>query len=357
MNKKIIISLVGIFSVIATSAVLASYTIIKDAGSHEKAIPDAGEKAPGFEAEDMAGQKISFDERTGKALLLMFLDLQAPFSSDESVDSRGQVTFAKSMYKQYESVGLKVVMIDSGYMRTGRETDKDRLINFTYDQRLEGIPLIADKKTLGLAKKYAVKQLPTSFLIDEDGIVNQRWDGCVLTSQLALSIENIVGPPEYRREAMTNGDKGQKSLGQDSLPPEPGDTAALAKFPGLLPARPLSENIWLVDGGKPWKRGTEYPIRWLVLNGSEESAIEVKARNRENGESVTLLEKTAMEPVPGDEEKVLLTNLEGLSTHVYLLDTTVSIDISGKYIITASICEGMDKTEPKYTGEALVTVE
>jgi len=198
-------------------------------GLQDESSLDVGDKAPEFAYTDVNGERISLSELGGDAVLLLFLDLQTGFSMDESVKSRAQVTFAKSMLKQYSSVGLNVVIVDSGKAPAGRRKENEKLRNLSSDLMLEGISLLADDTHSALANAFRVDELPTSFLIDKAGIIKQRWNDFALTSQFALAIEIILGPPAYRKD-YASGEKSSNELS---------DTAAMAVFPGFPPARPF----------------------------------------------------------------------------------------------------------------------
>lgn len=303
-----------------------------------------GDTASKFAHTTVTGEKISLASFEGEAVLLLFLDLQADFSSDASIKSRGQVTFAKSMHTQYDSVGLHVVIVDSGQAREGKK-DIDTLRIFSLDQQLEAISLVADDRYMTIAKSFSVQDLPTSFLIDKAGIVNQRWDGFALTSQFALAIENLLGSPAYRKDYASG----------DGSFPDAGDTAALAVFPGLLPARPLSQEIWLVDGGKPWKSAEEYPLRWLVLNEGKEADLEILSENTITGEKKVLIKRKKMESLSDREVVVILSNSKNKSLHVFLLDTFVLVEKPGLYKISAMVYE--KDLSSQISGEALITVK
>lgn len=336
MKRNIIIFLA--FAVIA----LSLFSVI--AGKLENTA-GIGMKAPDFKLEDVRGNAYSLNQLKGKTVLLSFVNTQADILGEQAKSSRGEVNFIKSIYRQYSSKGFTAVVIDSSYLDTKKNADRNKLINFAYDWKLESIPLLIDKKAYKLARKFGVKKLPATVLINKEGIIDQKWNGMALSSQLALAVENLVGPPEYR---MVEGDRKQITAKSD-------DTPSMTKFPGLLPARKLSEEIWLIDGGKTWESGGEYPVKWLVLNGKPDCILDATAKNAETGESAALVAMKRMEAVSAVEEKALLAGFENTSTHVYLLDTLVKVDKPGKYIVKASVYMNTNGTNPEYSGQATIT--
>jgi cytochrome c biogenesis protein CcmG, thiol:disulfide interchange protein DsbE len=304
-----------------------------------------GMKAPDFKLEDVRGNTYSLDQLKGKTVLLSFVNTQADILEEQAKSSRGEVNFIKSIYRQYSSKGFTAVIIDSSYLDTKKSAERNKLINFAYDWELDSIPLLIDKKSYGLAHRYEVKELPATILINREGIIDQKWNGLALSSQLALAVENLVGPPEYR---IVDDDRKQIIAKSD-------DTPSMTKFPGLLPARMLSEEIWLIDGGKLWESGVEYPVKWLVLNGNTDCILVVTVENAETGEAAVLVGMKRMEAVSEEEEKALLAGFENTTAHVYLLDTPIKVDKPGKYIVKASVYKNANGTNPVYSGQATIT--
>jgi peroxiredoxin len=360
--NPVVFKIASVFILVLLLVLAVVFILRINAANQTEASIDAGDIAQAFTLKDVQGQKYSLDDMKDKTLLISFINTQEEFTVGNVSNNRGEVNFLKSIYKQYASKGLKIYIVDSSYLDTKKNADNDKLINFAYDWELETIPLLVDKKSFKLSKKYNVKSLPTTILINEDGIINQRWDGFALTSQLALAVENLVGDPEYRDDSK-NGEISKKEEdsnvddGQNNQLSSEGDTPSMAKFPGMLPARMLSQEIWLVDGGKPWKSDGEYPIRFLVLSENTTCTIEVTVENIKTGEINKIITRKEMEAVPSEEKEGLLTNFEIKDTHLHQLDTSVIIEKSGVYKINASVYKDVKATNPLYTGEGQITVK
>lgn len=159
---------------------------------------EPGSSAPGFDMQAVRSGSYSLADLSGQVILLSFINTQADATSATSDPSRAQIVFLKSMQEQYGVKGLIVLIVDATRIATGSDPGMDHLINFTYNWQLDQIPVLEDPDGIA-AKAYTVTSTPTTFLIDADGMIEQRWDGFASASELALSIEPLVGSPGHRQ--------------------------------------------------------------------------------------------------------------------------------------------------------------
>src|SRR5262249_24974798 len=155
-------------------------------------------------------------------------------------------------------------IVDASQQETGKQPGEDGLINFTYDWQLDMIPVLIDEQAK-VAKAFGVSNAPTTFLIDRDGVVQQRWDGMASSPQLAFAIETLVGVPSYRSTA---------SVATEQPDDCPDPTPAHAKFAGVGLARSLSNEIWVIDNGGSWGQGSGFPLQWIVIDSENKSERE-----------------------------------------------------------------------------------
>ena len=127
-----------------------------------------------------------------KAVLLSLINTQADPSSGTSDASRAQLVSLKSAATQYTSKGLRVVLIDSSQIETGRSSSLAAAQNFALDWQLESVIFRVDPFEQSAARAFGVVELPTVFLIDKSGVVLERWSGRVPPSTLALAVQKTL---------------------------------------------------------------------------------------------------------------------------------------------------------------------
>jgi len=130
-----------------------------------------------------------------------------------------------------------------------------------------------------------------------------------------------------------------------------------ARFAGMGLARPLAEEIWVVDGGQAWGSGGPFPLRWIVLDrlgkaGRDALHLQVTAYDLDSGESALLID-AAIEPLPPNQAQGLLAATGSPVPGVYLLATSVALAKSGCLRLEAVVAQG---GATLYTGQAFVQV-
>jgi len=324
-----------------------------------------GVTGPDFELENVRGGKLRLSDLRGKPVLLSFVQVHETRHADQAKETRKQVNFLRSMHSQYATKGLQVVLVDAAYIKTGQFSERSSQINFTYDWMLdrnrivtadgveEGkvgtIPLLADTPQKRVAEAYGVKIIPTTFLIDGRGVITQRWDNVVLTHQMAFAIEALIGPPEYR-EAQAGGPPAFQPVDTS-----PESTPGQSKFHGFGLVRPLSDHIWLVDGGCVWPSNEPFPVNWIVLyDRPADLKIKVTASPAKGGEGHVLLDEP-LERLPQEEAKELLTNFPDYKGEVYFHHGPARLPSPGRYEISATVYENAG--QPLLTGTARIRAE
>jgi len=186
----------GVVNLLDRLLIVLGVLIISACGSSTNLGP--GTAAPDFSLQAVRGGEYRLQDLLEQPILFAFINTQADASSPTADPSRAQIVFLKSMREQYGPKGLVVLIVDAARLVTGKQPSQDQLINFTYDWQLEDIAVLNDSDGL-VAKAYAVKSTPATFLIGADGIIQQRWDGFASASQLALSIDALLGAPAQRQ--------------------------------------------------------------------------------------------------------------------------------------------------------------
>jgi len=311
---------------------------------------EPGAAAPDFALQAVRGGEYRMGDLTGQPILLSFINTQADASSATADPSRAQIVFLKSMQQQYGPQGLIVLIVDAAHTATGKRPTQDQLINFTYDWQLEDIPVLDDPEGL-VARSYAVKSTPATFLIGADGTVQQRWNRFASASQLALSIEALVGAPAHRQADTTeNPATSPVAACRDETQPQ-------AKFAGVGLARPLSDELWVVDDGGPWGTGAAFPVQWILIdtqNLAQKAPLHIEVIGKyTDTEKIVPLSDQSMDLLTTDIASGLLSGDTNPPT-IYALVTTVFLERAGCLEIRAVVTsEG--NTIPIYQGSLVIS--
>jgi hypothetical protein len=160
---------------------------------HEEEDPqvEAGEPAPELVGKAVRGGEVSLGRLRGHVILVSFLNARAEATADGD-PSRAQIVFLRSMQTQHARFGLRVIVVDAAELAGAGRPSRNDLVNYTYDWNLD--PAIAVLTDDGArARRFAVDEAPTTFLIGPDGVVRERWNGFVPPAQLDLSIRELEG--------------------------------------------------------------------------------------------------------------------------------------------------------------------
>ncbi len=120
-----------------------------------------GKKAPEFKARDLSGNNVSLSSFKGKPVLLNFWATWCPYCREERPS-------LNALYKEYKDKDLVIIAVS---VDKSEETVRRFLKRTTLD-----FMVLHDKdnKASGL---YGVYSLPTTFLIDRNGIIKNKFLG------------------------------------------------------------------------------------------------------------------------------------------------------------------------------------
>lgn len=125
-----------------------------------------GNKAPDFELETLSGEVMSLSSLEGKNVLLNFWASWCPPCKAEMPD----------MQKFYENNKDDIVVV--GINLTTSEPSIDEVKKFVDDYGLT-FPVLLDKKDQVGGKMYQVLSIPTSYFIDSEGIIRNKFVGAM----------------------------------------------------------------------------------------------------------------------------------------------------------------------------------
>jgi hypothetical protein len=187
-------------------------------------------------------------------------------------------------------------------------------------------------------------------LIGADNVIQQRWDGFASASQLALSIEALVGAPAHRPADTAESPATSSTACPDETPPQ-------AEFAGVGLARPLSEEIWVVDGGQSWGSGAAFPLQWILLdaqNLTRQAPIRIQVMGQyTDTQELVVLSNQSMDLLATDIASGLLSGDANPPT-IYSLVTTIFLERPGCLEIRAVVTRD-ETTVPLYHGNLVVS--
>ncbi|TJX68098.1 TlpA family protein disulfide reductase [Soehngenia saccharolytica] len=134
---------------------------------------DSGEPAIDFTLEDLDGNEISLSDFEGKIVLLNFWATWCGFCDLEMPDLEKLATVNEDIVVLGVNVG----------------EDKE-LVKEYVDQKKITFPVVLDATT-DIASDYLVTGLPTSYFIDEDGIIYGRYPGMMTYDMMTEFIDEM----------------------------------------------------------------------------------------------------------------------------------------------------------------------
>lgn len=120
-----------------------------------------GSEAPVFTARDLSGKEVSLSSFKGKAVLLNFWATWCPYCRQER-------KLLNNLYSEYREKGLEIVAVS-----TDRSVSKVK----SYLEKIPSEFVILHDDGKKAARAYNIYSLPTSYLIDRNGILRHKLLG------------------------------------------------------------------------------------------------------------------------------------------------------------------------------------
>lgn len=130
-----------------------------------EAAPEVGRRAPDFELSDLNGQSVSLSDFRGQQVLLNFWATWCG-------PCRFEMPFLEQVHREQSADGLVVLGVNIG--ETTEEVEQ-----FAADFGLSFTVLLDSDQQVALM--YNVRSIPTTLLIDKDGIIRDRKIGAFAT--------------------------------------------------------------------------------------------------------------------------------------------------------------------------------
>lgn len=140
----------------------------------------SGEKTTDFTLPDINGKKVSFSEFKGMVVVLNFWATWCG-------PCRAEMPSLNNLYNEYKDKGFVVLAVSV-------DTSEKPVKSFAREHKL-AFPILMDKDKAVSFDEYAVLGLPTTFLIDKNGVVIEKimgereWD----SPQMKEKILKLLG--------------------------------------------------------------------------------------------------------------------------------------------------------------------
>jgi hypothetical protein len=173
----------------ALVAVVALVLVLRT--GHEQTL-GAGEPAPELSGRAARGGQVDLQRLRGHILLLSFLNFHVQNSGNGDA-SLWQSTFLRSMERQHARFGLYTIIVDATHVVGAGSLSRTDVLNWTYNWNIAPPIAVLPDEEGTISRRYGVTETPTTFLIDQHGVVNKRWNGFVLVAKLDIAIRAHEG--------------------------------------------------------------------------------------------------------------------------------------------------------------------
>ena len=140
--------------------------------------PQTGFMAPDFTLETMSGTQMSLSDFRGQPVLVNFWASWCP-------PCRSEMPGMEKVYQELQDQGFVVLAINVAHQDTPSDA--------AYFVETQGFsfPILLDKEGFA-SQQYQLRSLPTSFIIDKDGIIQHINLGAISEAALQARIEGLL---------------------------------------------------------------------------------------------------------------------------------------------------------------------
>ena len=142
---------------IILSLVLISGLLLAGCSAGTGQSPSLGKQAPDFQLPDLEGQPVSLSSFRGQPVLLNFW-------ASWCAPCRYEMPFLQEIHEEWTGKSPSVVVLA---VNIGESSSK---VNEFINMYNLSFPVLLDTKQ-DIARKYNIRAIPTTFLIDKDGII------------------------------------------------------------------------------------------------------------------------------------------------------------------------------------------
>lgn len=167
---------------------VVALVVVLDSGTEQSVA--AGEPAPKLSGNPVRGGEVDLRRLSGHIVLLSFLNFRAQTAGSDDT-SLSQSTFLRSMETQHARLGLRTMIVDATAVAGAGRLSPTEVLNWTYNWNIARPTAVLPDEDGRIARRFGVTETPTTFVIDQHGTVNRRWDGFVIVADLDFAIRRL----------------------------------------------------------------------------------------------------------------------------------------------------------------------
>ena len=137
---------------------------------------NVGEEAPDFHLEGLDGSEIRLSDYRGKGIFLNFWGTYCPPCEKE-------MPYMENQFERFQELGVEILAVNVNESNLSVSAFVNRY-DLTYPIPMDRNGLVVDA--------YGIRPLPTTFLIDENGIVTKRITGGMTEEDIIEYLSSIV---------------------------------------------------------------------------------------------------------------------------------------------------------------------
>lgn len=159
-KKKLLIVITSLIIIAGVWTLTGDFTT-ETVHSEAEVGVEVGQKAPDFTLNNLTGDEVSLSDYRGTKVFLNFWASWCPPCREEMPD-------IQKLHKNYDDI--KVLTVNSG-------ENKDKVLNFLMEKNFSFTTLL--DKNGNITTDYLVRGLPSTFVIDKDGIIVRKQRGAI----------------------------------------------------------------------------------------------------------------------------------------------------------------------------------
>lgn len=163
-------------TILVVLAIAIVYSVVTAVMQDKQETLKVGAEAPDFEVVDLNGETFRLSDYKGKGIVLNFWGTWCE-------PCKREFPAMERQYKHFDSLGVKLIAIN---------IEQSDLEVKRYVKNMGMTFPVAIDKTRSIINAYSVKPLPTTILINQDGIVEKVITGEMTEAQIIAHFESII---------------------------------------------------------------------------------------------------------------------------------------------------------------------